>query len=82
MTKTYHMDDDETPSEAIINALSTVTNDTELNAQPLYNSIDPESLDDLFSSPSTCYRVTFNHAGYRITAHRTGDICVKEIEQE
>lgn len=82
MNETYRMDDDETPSEAIINALSAVMNNTTLNAHPLYDSIDPETLDDLFSGQSTCRRVTFDHAGYRITAHRTGDICLKKVEQE
>lgn len=77
---TYHADDDETLSEAIINALSAVRNNTARNAQPLYESIDPEAVDNLFSGRSTRWRIAFDHAGYRITADSTGEIRLEDAE--
>lgn len=44
----YEIDDDESPSIAVVRAVSTATETPVLDLDPLYHSIDPEYLDGLF----------------------------------
>lgn len=88
---TYTAAQDENPSEAVIAALRKASDRSpSLDAdrpgddmlEPLYNTIDPDALDALFSSRTgTSTRsgtVTFTHAGYEVTVSATGDVSVSD----
>jgi len=88
---TYTAAEDENPSEAVIAALRKASDRSpSLDAdgpgddmlEPLYNTVDPDALDALFSSRNgTATRsgtVTFTHAGYEVTVSAAGDVTVSE----
>lgn len=47
---TYERDPDETPTEGVVRAVAAVTDTCPLELEPLYDTIDPELLDDTFGS--------------------------------
>ncbi len=88
---TYTAAEDENPSEAVIVALRKASDRSpSLDAdrpgddmlEPLFNTIDPDALDALFSSRNgTSTRsgtVTFTHAGYEVTVSAAGDVTVAD----
>lgn len=52
-TLTYTIDDDESPSEAIVSAVATVTGKEILDLDPLYQIIDPDHLNSLYETISS-----------------------------
>lgn len=77
---TFHAEENESPSEAVIRALAVVTDTRMEHVRPLYESVDPDSLDNLFRGRSTWGEVTFEHADCLITAHRGGKIQLEEMD--
>ena len=87
---TYTAADDEPLSEAVITALreaADVTSDSDAGAglqtvgvlTPLYETIDPDALNALFSSTERTTRtgtVTFTHDGYEVTVTDAGEVSV------
>ena len=85
----YTAAEDENPSEAVIAALREATGrSTSPDAggedgnmlEPLFDTIDPDALDALFSSRNgTSTRsgtVTFTHVGFEVTVSAAGDVTV------
>lgn len=75
--------DDESPSGAVISAVSAVegVEPTELGC--LYDRIDPDALDTLLNGPevsgnSGFLGVEFQYSGYRVTVRNNGSITVIE----
>ena len=72
----YELPADETPSEAVVTAVAAATGKTVVptaerseTLPPLYDSIDPEALDALFSSAETRSRectIAFTYEGYSV----------------
>lgn len=48
---TYEIDDDESPSEAVVRAVSSFMNTSVLDLGPLYEVIDPNHLNGVFETP-------------------------------
>lgn len=75
----------ETPSYAIIETVADLegTNPVDLTP-PLYAAIDPEALNDLFTSQSesTVNRITFQYAGYDVTVWGDGEFQVSSINED
>ena len=70
---TYHTADDETLGEAVVRAVAAETD----TAQPLYDAIDLEALDNLFSDRPMGW-VTFHHAGVELAVTSGGEIRIIE----
>ncbi len=78
--------DDEKLSTAVVMALAEVAGDNlDDLGMPLYDAIDPDALDNLFSdkhdgSPRMGGKVVFDIDRYRVTVHSYGEIIVRERE--
>lgn len=61
------------PSVAVIEAVGAVSNSEPTDLPPLAETIDPDALDSLFSSPASTGRVVFRYAEYTVavSADRT-----------
>lgn len=65
----------ETPSSAVVAAVSDVSGDDPTDIEPLYDVVDPDSLDDLFAparSPRLTGAVRFEYHGYPVTVTADG----------
>ncbi|KPN29047.1 hypothetical protein SY89_03281 [Halolamina pelagica] len=73
-TVQYQWDGDATPSTAVVEAVAATTG-RELTALPsLYESVDAEAIDDLFSDPDGTVRLSFEYAGVTVTLYADGGI--------
>ena len=83
----YEIGDDETVTQAVVEAVSTVSETPPVPASgsdealdPLYTAIDPEALESLFSpenAPEDA-RLEFEYHGYEIAVHGDGRLSVSE----
>lgn len=68
------------PSVALVEAMAVVTDTDENDLDPLYRSIDPEALDDLFAhAPGASGfdgRLTFTYCDHTVTVHGSGEIVI------
>ncbi|WP_436347042.1 HalOD1 output domain-containing protein [Natronorubrum sp. FCH18a] len=70
-------------SEAVIWTLAAEMETPPEKFRPvLYESVDPQALDEIFRLEDAEGRVSFEHAGYRITAHSSGTIELEEVKDE
>ncbi|NUB93822.1 hypothetical protein HT576_22880 [Haloterrigena sp. SYSU A121-1] len=69
-------------SVAVVEAIAAATDQSPLEVEPLYHTIDPEALNMLFhnvgSQSQARGRITFVHCGYEVTVEATGDVTVTE----
>ncbi|WP_049971561.1 HalOD1 output domain-containing protein [Haladaptatus cibarius] len=78
--------EDEKLSTAVVMALAEMAGDDPAEiGVPLYDAIDPDALDNLFSdkhdgSPRMGGKVVFDILDYRVTVHSYGQIVVKELD--
>lgn len=78
----YEIRDDETAVLAVVCALSAATGSTATEIPPLYDSIDPDSLNRLCTSLSGEYRVEFTHHGFHITLVDGETIELRAVDEE
>ncbi|WP_436911911.1 HalOD1 output domain-containing protein [Halosimplex marinum] len=76
---TNRIDDDQTASEAVLDAVAERAGVGVLDiSTPLYDAVDPEALDAFYrtSQPSTGAptRVSFEYYGYEVTVSADGEI--------
>ncbi len=62
-----HIEGKESASEAVLRAVTTASNQPILDLPPLANSIDPDSLDQLFASSPAPDLLQFRYEAYLIT---------------
>ncbi|WP_266077988.1 HalOD1 output domain-containing protein [Haladaptatus caseinilyticus] len=87
----YQRAQNEAPSEAVLSAVSEVSNRNVIprstdadgdSLEPLYHAIDPDALNALFTSSEndtdSSGSVTFTYCGYEVTVERTGTILVSD----
>lgn len=55
------------PSQAVITAISELTESSPLDLPPLSESVSADGLDLLFESPVTSLTVSFEYVGYDVT---------------
>ncbi|WP_435151961.1 HalOD1 output domain-containing protein [Haladaptatus sp. DFWS20] len=78
--------DDEKLSTAVIMALAEVAGgDPAKIGMPLYDAIDPDALDNLFSdkhdgTPRMGGKVVFDILHYQVTVHSYGQIVIEELD--
>ncbi|RQG90893.1 hypothetical protein EA473_19810 [Natrarchaeobius chitinivorans] len=72
-------DDENTPVYAVVSAVAKVEDTDPVDLPPLYNAIDSEALNNLFTSrsESTVEQLTFQYAGYTIVVSGSGEVHVK-----
>jgi len=65
----YDQGSTETPAEAVVAAVADVTGRSPLDLDPLYDAIDPDTLNTLFSTPAwaSSVTVTFEYCEHRVT---------------
>lgn len=77
---TYELSAEESPTEGVVQALATAAGASPLELDPLYNTLDPEALDTLFSpSPSggrSGEYIVFEYEGYEVTFFSEGRVTV------
>lgn len=72
---------DETPSEAVINAVASLTGDDPLEMDPLSGAIDPDALDGLFQDGEYGGRppeVQFSFNGCQVLVRGDGSVMVQQ----
>lgn len=71
-------------SQLIVEAVAEREGVSPLRLPPLYGSVDPDALDQLFASPSTAdqlqLEVEFVYNGYRVTVSEGGAVSVEARE--
>lgn len=77
--------DEPTPSERVIARVAETAAVAPETLPPLYEAVDPDSLDQLFSDTSsgtrTAGHVTFTYAGYHVSVAADGQISLDELVQ-
>jgi len=74
--RTHHdWSGDQSLSMTVIDAVSAVSGTDPAELPPLYDAIDPDALDSLFTA-QTEGRVSFEFAGMPVTVHATGEVRV------
>lgn len=69
--------DDEPASTATVLAVAEATGEAPTDLPPLAEAVDPEALDDLFSSAGPDTRLTFSYDGVRVTLRADDDVTVE-----
>lgn len=82
-TGTWERDTENTPVYAVVSAVAEAEDADPVDLPPLYNAIDPDALNDLFTSrpEQTVERVTFRYVGYDVVVRGNGEVLVHS-EQE
>ncbi len=75
-TVQYQWDGDATPSTAVVEAVAATTGREPTALPPLYESVDAEAIDDLFSDPDGTVRLSLEYAGVTVTLYADGVIKV------
>ncbi|MFC6719084.1 HalOD1 output domain-containing protein [Natrialbaceae archaeon GCM10025810] len=72
---------EETPVFTVVSAVAEAANVDMLELPPLYESIDPEALNDLFTArgDTAVEQVTFEYAGYHVSVQGNGEVTVESI---
>ena len=87
----YEIEPSETVSDAVIRAVSAVTGDTpgppdsvdevkRSRLDPLYTTIDPDALNDLFRGKDAIGALTFSYAGCRVRVYGDGRVAVELLD--
>lgn len=81
---TYHVRNDESVTEAVVRAVSSVMRSEQTELEPLYSAVDTDALNELFptresrKSRRTNGVVAFNYAGNRVQVTSSGSIKVEK----
>ena len=71
------------PSSAIVIAISEVTGTDPIDLEPLYNVVNPDSLNSLFDSTAPSRldgSVSFEYCGYQVTIKADGRGFISELD--
>ena len=77
---TAQLEDFESPSAAVVSVVSDATGADQSPPPVLYDTVDPDALDQLFRhrpGQSTKLLVSFHYRGYLVTVSFTGEITVQ-----
>lgn len=78
----YILDDNETVTEGVTAAVAAAKNEDGTTLPPLYDVIDPDSLDSLFETGTDDIRVVFQYAGYYVRVNGEGRVALAEASDE
>ena len=78
-TAEWERDDENTPVYAVVSAVAEVEDSDPVDLPPLYNAINPEALNNLFTSESgsAVDQIAFQYAGYSIVVRGSGEVQVR-----
>lgn len=79
-------DDSRPVSQRVVEAVAAEKETDSTELEPLYHSIDPDSLDELFHGRSSTFdrtvdRITFEFSGYRVTVSTDGAVELTPITE-
>lgn len=77
MVHEYMLDEDETPSAAVISAAAAVEGRSPLDLTPLAEVVDPDALDTLLTTDAGTGQYSFEYCGYEVMA-TPDEVRVKE----
>lgn len=66
------------PSQAIVERVADIEGVDHTDLEPLYNSIDPDALDNLVGQTGTSMQIEFVYEGFDVTVSGDGEIAVDE----
>ncbi|WP_425607718.1 HalOD1 output domain-containing protein [Natrononativus amylolyticus] len=78
----YSTEKYQTPTTAVVSALTEVRDGDSEDLTPLNDSIDPDALNTLFTRTSHGARIVFEHEGCRIEVRSDGLVTVTPSEEE
>lgn len=78
-TGEWTRDGKDTPVYAVVSAVAEVEQTDPIELPPLYDAIDPEALNTLFTARSDpgLDQITFQYAGYTIVIQASGEVQVR-----
>ena len=81
-TAEWGRDGANTPVYTVVSAVAEVTDSDPVDLPPLYDAVDPEALNDLFTARAdpTVDQVTFRYAGYSIVVRGSGEVQVRPAQ--
>lgn len=78
-TASGHSEDSELPSETVVSSVAAYKGVDAGALPPLYDALDPDALDALFSTPGgSPGRVTFDYAGCTVECASDGSVDVRD----
>lgn len=82
-TATWDTESENTPVYAVVSAVAEVEGVDPVDLPPLYNAINPEALNALFTSrnDTSSASVKFEYAGYNVIVHGEGTVKVRSIHE-
>ena len=67
------------PSMAVVDSVAQAEGVSAVDLRkPLYESVDPQALDNFFRDGRHSARVTFDYHGYRVTVEGTGEVTLEK----
>jgi|GEM_PF-2514051 len=66
--------DEEPTSAAVVRAIATASNTAATRLPPLYDTVDPDTLDSLFPSDAAGGELRFDYAGYAVVVGSNGTV--------
>ncbi|ELZ23653.1 hypothetical protein C475_15318 [Halosimplex carlsbadense 2-9-1] len=80
---TYRIDDDQSASEAVLDAVAERVGVDVLDlSTPLYDAVDPEALDAFYRTSGderAATRVSFEYCGYEVTVSGDGTVALDAV---
>lgn len=82
-TATWEQDTENTPVYAVVSAVAEADDSDPVDLPPLYDAINPDALNELFTSRSEpgVDQVTFRYVGYDVVVHGNGDVRVTPTQE-
>lgn len=83
ITKHWDRDSEDTPVYAVVSAVAEADGTDPVELPPLYEAIDSEALNALFTarSETTVGKVAFQYAGYNVTVRGNGEVHVRSTPE-
>ncbi|WP_337652328.1 HalOD1 output domain-containing protein [Halomontanus rarus] len=83
ITTEWGRDSEDTPVYAVVSAVAEAEGTDPVELPPLYEAIDSEALNDLFTgrAKSTVGKVTFQYAGYDVTVNGNGEVQARSTNE-
>jgi len=70
--------DKESTSAAVVRAVAAASNTAAIDLPPLYDTVDPDTLDSLFPAGADDGELRFDYAGYAVVVGANGTVALHE----
>ncbi len=75
---TCSVGDEESTSAAVVRAVAATSNTAATRLPPLYDTVDPDTLDSLFPTDADGGELRFDYAGYAVVVGANGTVALHE----